>query len=252
MADQYCHPIDVSLAVMGEFERVDDLGKLTKDGVIRREILTQSGVILGKLQENYGTDLLDQTFWQSPPFSHPSENSENATPKDLAICTLASSIGHQQITLTFEDASLVTIRGTSSGLIASSVDTTSDYDANGITWDADDWTGIAEAGDIIYVLGYLAAPIIVGIAAKLTACELVEQHLRKQSGSEEVPMLKACQRRWTGFLNELRNDKMTLGGRSYIEGGFHAILPQWNVTELGSDASKYRNWADSGAIGEDG
>lgn len=242
---QYCHVVDVALATAGEFARIDDLGKLVKDGMIKREIHNQSGLIRAALRTEFGTAIDAVSFWYTAPFEYP----KNETDVYLIKATLAESIGMQEIKLSFTAPEVYSIIGSVSGSIAVGQSTKNDYDANGINILADDWVDAEEAvkGELIYIEGYTIDPILTAICSGLTACALIEIQMRKQALDVEPKLLINATKRYTKMLDDLHDGKLDLGGRNYIDVGQTLSVPIWNISEIGEDDSHYRKLPDPGS-----
>lgn len=245
MSLSYCHPIDVSLAAAGEFEHIDDLGALVQAGRIAREITNQSGVILAKLQGEFGTNLNNYPFWQTAPIEHPTK-----TPNvSLIKATLADTIGMQQITIMFADNDKYSIWGNILGLIATNQSKAVNYNANGITILASDWSGTPTAGEVVFVCGYNVHPVIAAICAKLSSIELFYEVARRQSMEVELKNIVSARKHWFQMLQDIHDGAMELGGRIQVDVGQRLFLPEWKIDEIGLDSSLWRPVIDTSPYG---
>jgi len=238
---QYCAVIDASLAAAGEFERVDDLGKLVKEGRIRREIHSQSGLISAALLREFPS-FASYSFWYTKPFEHPN----NTGSISLGRATLADSVGMQEIKLTFLDSINYSIYGSESGLISASQSKAVDFSGSGIAILASDWSNTAVAGDLIYICGYTVHPLVAAICAKLTAYELINEMMSKQAVEGDLKLLQSSIKRWNQRLMDIRDGGLDVGARKYVDVGSRMSLPVWAMSELGEDQSAYRGVNDPG------
>jgi len=241
---KYCHPYDVSLSIRGEFDRVDSLGKLVKIGQVNREIMSQSGVIRAALRTEFPT-LNNHSFWNTYPIEHPN----NASDGSLLNAAIEDSLGMDEISLIFTSASEYKIVTPVLGTVTEGQTYTEDFSGSGITIAGSNWQGTPANGDIYYIGCYNVDPVIVAICAKLTMLQLVTELLQKQALEVEPKLVSNAVKLWNQRLADIRDHKMDLGGRNYVEVGQVLNLPQWTIDDLGNDASLYRKVNDTGSGG---
>ncbi len=233
-ADMYCHPIDVSMAVAGEFDVQDTFGELCKRGAIAQEIIQQSGVIKAALYELYGDTLLDKDLWKGNPFAHP----KNECDIILNLATLNDSVGMQEIRIVFSDATDFTVRGSVDGAIGSG-DVNTNFDTGGVEFLSANWEGTAVADAIIYITSYTVDPVIMFLCSKLTAVELIDNLVRTRSVDTKPYLILEAHKRYKQYLKDLADGTTSLSNFSRQVAGFLNFENRWQLDELGQDVTDY-------------
>lgn len=241
LGKEYCHTMDASMGLQGELQRVDNKGALVKDGAIRMEIQNQTSLIINELRLEF-PDLENVDYWSRPPFEHPL----NSGTISLIAATLTSTIGMQQITLTFLDADNYKIVGSTSGVIAATQAKAANYDTGGLTIPAANWDGTAVAGDRIYIMGYTVDALVVTICAKLTIMEIIENMMRNQALEYDLKLLIKGKAYWRGVLDALKSGKIDLKSRQFQNVGQFLNVPTQSIGDTGLDESLYREVNDPG------